>query len=136
MVTKYGDLAGINTAWGTSYAAVGDIDPQLSMIEIKNYPAGWEEGSPALADLDAFRSTLLVGQFADASEAIKDEYPDVITGVHVFPVFGYEGQSGDQYFLRRLGEGAVHYPVARLQPQLPRPAGIDLQDRAHRPLRL
>lgn len=98
LIERHGRLDAVNQAWGASYAAIEEIDPQLSNVEPQDYPAGWEEGSVALSDHDAFRSLLLARQLGAVSGAIKQLRPEAKVGVVYFANFGLEGTSDSNYY--------------------------------------
>ncbi len=90
LIVKYGSLQAVNDKWGTTYADLDEINPQFNMTAQIDYPDKWKEGTNALLDLDLFRTEISVKQTADASMKIKAKHPEVITGIHVFPVYGME----------------------------------------------
>lgn len=98
LVEQYGDLAAINSAWGTAYAELAEINPQLSMKPIAHYPEQWREGSAALHDFDRFRSDILTRQLLDTSQKIKARFPEALTGIHYFPVYNLEGSPGNHMY--------------------------------------
>lgn len=95
---KYLELDVINKMWGTSYTDVSEINPDLNYTAPKDYPAHWEIGSVALRDIDTFRSEILTKQFAQISRTIKAKYPNVLTGDHLFPVYGLEKAGLENYY--------------------------------------
>ena len=81
---KYGTIQAVNAAWNTAFPSFKEIDPEKDQA-VNEFGHRWEyrrrdhpfhDWSPAVADLDEFRTELRVRNYRDTLEIVRKTIPD------------------------------------------------------------
>ena len=83
---KYGGIEKINTAWGTSFKSMEEIDPEKGQVP-NEFGHRWEytrpehpfhDWSPAVLDLDEFRTQLRMDNYRDTLAELRKDIPQAV----------------------------------------------------------
>ena len=75
---KYGTIEVTNKAWGSKYASFVEIDPEAGQkpeVEYSNSSLTFHDWSPAMEDLDVFRSELRMKNYREMIAAVGKDMP-------------------------------------------------------------
>lgn len=80
---KYGTIEAANTAWGSQYKSFDEVNPEADQMlnpfghkwEYFNLKHPFHDWSPAIADLDQFRTELRVKNYQDTIALVRKEIP-------------------------------------------------------------
>ncbi len=76
---KYGAIARLNAAWGTSYGAFGDVQPRdAAVFDYMGHIAGKAAHPRAVEDHVAFRAQTIAESLREMGKAVRRKYPDVL----------------------------------------------------------
>lgn len=139
---KYTTNTAWNTAWGYSsnYPAFDSTDtiPNLLKTELENsvfdkfvvqhgnspiYPDKWKEGSVALSDFDAFRSSIMADCFSNVRNYMKNGFTygaitsaahtNVLTGIYTLGQYGLGDVYGSNYNYNAARPGTLGDDINR-----------------------
>lgn len=86
LTEKYKTVEAMNEAWGTNYKSIKEVDPEegltnqevlgfMYLFDYNNAKTGFQEWSPAVIDLDVFRTQLRLKNYSDALADIRKQDP-------------------------------------------------------------
>ena len=92
LAKKYGTVDAMNQAWGTSYKSIDDVDPEaglenmnvigiIAMYNYTNKKTGFYDWSPAVIDLDTFRTELRIKNYEDAIAIVRQQDPGAMANL-------------------------------------------------------
>lgn len=76
--SKYGAIEATNKAWGSEYASFVEIDPEADQtpgFEYSNSSLSFHDWSPAMEDLDVFRTELRMKNYREMIVEVSKEMP-------------------------------------------------------------
>ncbi len=84
---KYETVDALNNAWGTSYSTFDKIDPEAGLVnqnvigfmaiyDYNSQVTGFDEWSPAVIDLDIFRTELRIKNYEDTIAIMRQQDPN------------------------------------------------------------
>lgn len=89
---KYGTIDALNAAWGTKYREFDKIDPEAGLVNqnvigfmaIYDYDSnvtGFKDWSPAVIDLDIFRTELRIKNYEDTIALMREQDPNAMVNL-------------------------------------------------------
>ncbi len=86
LTEKYGTVEAMNAAWGTSYRSIDKVDPEAGLVnqnvigfmaiyDYNNPATGFDEWTPAMIDLDVFRTELRIKNYEDTMAIVRQQEP-------------------------------------------------------------
>lgn len=92
LTEKYGTVDAMNKAWGTSYRSIDSVDPEAGLVnqnvigfmaiyDYNNAITGFDEWTPAMIDLDVFRTELRIKNYEDTIALVRKQDPQAFVNL-------------------------------------------------------